>query len=64
MNGSDLSPSGCTFGCTKPHYCGDGIVDTNLGEQCDLGNQNGVPVDGYGPCVLCRTDCTIPLCFL
>jgi hypothetical protein len=39
----DTSPgsAGCTFGCTKPHYCGDGIVDTNLGEQCDLGANNG-----------------------
>jgi hypothetical protein len=26
-----------------PHYCGYGIVDTNLGEQCDLGANNGQP---------------------
>ena len=37
-------PGGCTLGCMTPHYCGDGIVDTNLGEQCDLGTAlNGAP---------------------
>jgi len=40
---TSLGSSGCTIGCTKPHYCGDGIVDTNLGEQCDLGANNGQP---------------------
>jgi hypothetical protein len=32
---------GCTFGCTVPHFCGDGNVDTDMGEQCDLGADNG-----------------------
>jgi len=30
-------PEGCTNGCTRPHYCGDGIVDADYGEMCDLG---------------------------
>jgi hypothetical protein len=31
----------CTPTCQFAHYCGDGIVDTNFGEQCDLGSANG-----------------------
>ena len=41
MNTSSYGSSGCTPGCKKPHYCGDGIVDANEGEQCDLGANNG-----------------------
>jgi hypothetical protein len=41
--GKKNGDSGCTVGCTAPHYCGDGIVDTNQGEQCDLGSNNGQP---------------------
>jgi hypothetical protein len=29
-------------------YCGDGIVDTNQGEECDLGKLNGVCLDASG----------------
>ncbi len=29
--------TGCTNGCTVPHYCGDGYVDTDHREECDLG---------------------------
>ena len=25
------------MGCIKPDYCGDGVVDTSRGEECDLG---------------------------
>jgi fibro-slime domain-containing protein len=39
--GNKNGNSECTIGCTAPHYCGDGIVDTNLNEQCDLGSNNG-----------------------
>ena len=73
MNGPELGViNGCTFGCMKPHYCGDGILDTNLGEQCDMGALNGVPVDANGNptgpntggWVLCNTDCMIsPILF-
>jgi ribosomal protein S27AE len=41
--GKNNGGSECTIGCTAPHYCGDNIVDTNLGEQCDLGTNNGKP---------------------
>ncbi|HEY5284359.1 MAG TPA: DUF4215 domain-containing protein, partial [Polyangia bacterium] len=34
-----LGKDGCSVGCLKPHYCGDGIVDS--GEECDLGSNNG-----------------------
>jgi cysteine-rich repeat protein len=47
--GKNNGGSKCTIGCTAPHYCGDGIVDTNLHEQCDLGSNNGQagqPCDG------------------
>jgi len=57
----------CTIGCLSPHFCGDHIIDTNLGEECDLGDQNGVnlnisgepadPPDGF---IHCNPDCTIP----
>jgi len=41
QNGSNLGQGGCTFGCTTPHYCGDSYIDTNLGEECDMGAKNG-----------------------
>lgn len=36
----------CSFDCrSRGGYCGDGIVQTDAGEVCDLGPENG----GYGP---------------
>ena len=32
---------GCTSGCTRAHYCGDGVVDAAYGEMCDFGAANG-----------------------
>jgi hypothetical protein len=57
------------FGCLMPHRCGDGSVDTNLGEECDLGALNGVFLDASGNAstlaaggtVECTTDCKIPI---
>ena len=65
LNGSDNGPDGCMFGCLMPHRCGDGSVDTNLGEVCDLGALNGLPLDASGNAttlaaggtVECTTDC-------
>jgi len=62
LNGSNNGPDGCMFGCLTPHFCGDGNVDTNLGEQCDLGKNNGVRLDGDGiPSdsgrIQCSTEC-------
>jgi hypothetical protein len=51
----------------SPHFCGDKFIDTNLGEECDLGDQNGVNLDSAGnpadpPAgfIHCQTNCTIP----
>jgi cysteine-rich repeat protein len=43
----------CTRICTIPHYCGDNIVDSDWGEQCDLGALNGKS--------MCTQFCTIVL---
>jgi hypothetical protein len=58
---------GCTFGCTKPHFCGDGHVDTDRGEECDLGSNNGVTLDRNkspstdpSALVYCTSVCKIP----
>jgi hypothetical protein len=54
-----------------PH-CGDGTVDTGLGEFCDLGNLNGqclgaqlnpVSPASAGCQQWCTTNCQLPLCF-
>jgi hypothetical protein len=37
---------GCTSACTRPHYCGDGIIDTDHDEMCDAGDRNGPPPCG------------------
>jgi cysteine-rich repeat protein len=43
---------GCTLGCARAHYCGDGIIDSSYGEECDLGVLNGAPGE---PCLaLCK----------
>jgi len=66
-NGTNNGQGGCTIGCTTTHYCGDGIVDTNRGEECDMGDKNGQSLDSQlnlasGPeaQIYCNTDCTIP----
>jgi cysteine-rich repeat protein len=69
LNGAVYGKDGCTVGCTKTHYCGDGIVDVALREECDLGDRNGLKLDGnLNPStapeamVYCTTDCEMPLC--
>jgi cysteine-rich repeat protein len=39
QNGTAYGEDGCTSTCTDPHFCGDGIVDTAYGEECDTGGQ-------------------------
>jgi cysteine-rich repeat protein len=46
------STGGCTPNCTFAHFCGDGHVDVENGEQCDLGPNNG-------PGRVCTPTCTI-----
>ena len=41
---------GCTTKCTLGPRCGDGVVQMNYDEQCDLGSQNGVFQSGLGEC--------------
>jgi hypothetical protein len=38
-----------------PHCCGDGVVDADEGEECDLGSANG-------PKSSCTSDCKIQIC--
>ena len=66
-NGMQYGTGGCTLGCTLPHHCGDGHVDTDHGEECDLGNKNGVALDHSGAPstdpsaqIDCTTECKIP----
>jgi len=51
-------PQGCTIGCTRPHYCGDGFVDSDYGEMCDLGpGGNGTPGSYCSPnCIIYIVD--------
>ena len=48
----------CTTSCTLGPRCGDGIVQSNDGEQCD----NGTNTDGYAAAGsnACSPDCTLP----
>ena len=46
------SGDGCSADCASSEACGNGIVDVNLGEQCDDGNV--IDTDG------CHNDCTLP----
>jgi fibro-slime domain-containing protein len=66
-NGENLGKDGCTIGCMKPHFCGDGITDTNLKEECDFGENNGKKLDREGnpsdaedAFVHCLPDCSFP----
>jgi cysteine-rich repeat protein len=64
-NGKVDGKGGCSFGCSSPHYCGDSIIDSDRGEQCDLGDLNGVPLDPNGQpsdtgMLSCTKNCLIP----
>lgn len=52
-DGNVTAEDGCSPLCIS-EFCGDGILQSGLGEQCD--DQNSVNGDG------CRSDCTIELC--
>jgi len=72
-NGSETGQGGCTFGCKNPHYCGDKNIDTDRGEQCDLGsdvngvyfdtdgNPSAVQTDAGGGEMKCTATCMIPI---
>ncbi len=58
----------CSIGCKSPRTCGNGVTDSDLGEECDLGGNNGVKLDSQlEPApddpkaqVFCTSDCAIP----
>jgi hypothetical protein len=62
--------SKCSVACQAPRSCGDGKVDTDLLEECDLGGNNGARLDTHlqpvsdpnDPAgqIYCTADCTIP----
>jgi len=70
QNGDTSAGSQCSVSCKAPRSCGDGRVDTDLGEECDLGDRNGLKLDSQlqpvgdpndpATQVFCTTDCTIP----
>ncbi len=50
--------AGCAPGCRAPATCGDGMVDSLFGEQCDDGRAQNT--GGYGKC---KADCSLgPRC--
>ena len=67
---TSLGKNGCSIACKKPRGCGDGIADSDLGEECDLAGNNGVKLDRQlqpvsdpndpSAQVFCTIDCTIP----
>jgi fibro-slime domain-containing protein len=70
QNGDTSAGSKCSISCKAPRTCGDGKVDTDLGEECDLGGNNGAKLDSQlqpvsdpndpGARVYCESNCTIP----
>ncbi len=70
LNGDTGAGSQCSVSCKAPRSCGDGKVDTDLGEECDLAGNNGVKLDSQlqpvsdpndpGAQVFCTADCLIP----
>ncbi len=58
-NGSQLPSDTCSWSCHN-NWCGDGHVDTQLGEECDNGAQNGRSQDSSGAIGACTSFCKIP----
>ncbi len=55
-DGNDFDDDGCSSLC-RFEYCGDGIPQPGLGEECDEGVQNSL-----GSSAKCRPDCMLPRC--
>ncbi len=49
----------CSFAC-RLHWCGDGVVDAELGEECDQGFNNGRSSDFSGTIGSCTASCQFP----
>lgn len=59
IGGIEGIPTG-SFGSSSSRnlaFCGNGIVNTEYGEQCDMGNLNNDVLPDR-----CRTDCLVPRC--
>jgi uncharacterized protein (TIGR03382 family) len=48
----------CSWSC-RNNWCGDGVVDTQLGEQCDEGIANGRTRDSSGSIGRCSASCKL-----
>lgn len=65
QNGQTNGQGSCTIDCRLGPYCGDARVQPALGEECDLGNLNGVKLDSNrnpdpSGRVLCDSICRVP----
>jgi choice-of-anchor A domain-containing protein len=49
----------CSFSC-RLNWCGDGVVDTVFGEECDNGIYNGRTWDASGNIGACTASCKLP----
>jgi hypothetical protein len=58
MNNADGTYNGCTTACKYGPFCGDGMIQTDGGEQCDDGPKNGV-VYSSTPGQGCTSTCQI-----
>jgi choice-of-anchor A domain-containing protein len=63
LNGQPAMPwetaaNTCSFTC-RTHWCGDGVVDTELGEECDNGQENGRSDDALGKIGSCTSSCKL-----
>jgi choice-of-anchor A domain-containing protein len=64
LNGSpavegQLASQTCSWSCHL-NWCGDGAVDKELGEECDLGAANGRTGDSSGNVGACTASCKLP----
>ncbi|MFL5348836.1 MAG: surface protein, partial [Hyalangium sp.] len=64
INGAPATNGGpadgtCSWSC-RQHWCGDGHVDTEFGEECDNGSNNGRSIDTSGNLGACSSFCKIP----
>lgn len=56
-DGNNQSEDGCNADCSAVEFCGDGIRQVGLSEQCDDGSANSDEDPDA-----CRSDCTVPTC--
>ncbi len=56
---NQLPTDTCSYSCHL-HWCGDGHVDADQGEECDLGINNGRSDDAAGNLGACTASCKLP----